>query len=174
VFGQEGLIKNGDFNGLQRAEARGVMGRKREHGTREWLTVREVADILGVSLQAIYNRIHNGTIDFEQHVEESSGEVRYRIPVGAVSPPKNLAESDERNAGRSLRVEETVKLGFDDILRNQGDIITLVREMKSTQREVVDTLKKQATAEEAYQQEVIGIMRDLSKRRSCWRRLFRR
>jgi excisionase family DNA binding protein len=167
------------------------LGRKREHGSRDWLTPREVADILGVSRQAIYNRIENKTIRFEQHIEEPSGEVRYLIPRGAVAPPANLAESDDRNAERAIRVEDTVKLGVKEILQNQSAIIGLVREMKEAQREAIDTLKEQADTEKAYQQNVVSIMEDMrglfkreserqeerqrqeaKKRRSIWHRLI--
>ena len=54
------------------------MGRPREVGSEKWATVSEAAEALGVTYQAIRNRMNAGTIPYEQHVEGSRPHYRIR------------------------------------------------------------------------------------------------
>jgi len=56
------------------------MGRSRDVGEPGFATVTEASEALGVTGQAIYNRIKADTIPYEQHIDEATGRPSYRIP----------------------------------------------------------------------------------------------
>jgi len=56
------------------------VGRSRDVGDVRFATVAEAAEALGVTAQAIYNRIKHRTIPYEQHIDEATARPSYRIP----------------------------------------------------------------------------------------------
>lgn len=113
------------------------MGRSRDVGDPSFATVTETAEALGVTGQAIYNRIKANTIPYEQHVDEATGRPSYRIPREwldrevqrrASSAPASSAELAHEGEVRAAEIIATFIQYAETIENNQTQIYKQVRE----------------------------------------------
>ena len=76
-------------------------GRRREEAPEGYATVREAAELLGVTRQAIRQRIDRGTLPTMTQATEGGGEQRYYVPWEALRDAKRRqgTEEDPRPGG---------------------------------------------------------------------------
>lgn len=139
-------------------------GRPRDHGTDEWMTVREAADALRVTQQAIRNRIKAGTLDYDLQVEEGATKPSYRIrraPIEAEAERKkdhttqgDLLRMEDHSEARTESVLEAFDAGIERIakaIENQEGELT---ELAEALREELVRLSGQLEAIQHNQREV--------------------
>lgn len=106
------------------------MGRSRDVGDPSFATVTETAEALGVTGQAIYNRIKANTIPYEQHVDEATGRPSYRIPREwldrevqrrASSAPASSAELAHEGEVRAAEIIATF-IQYAEAIRNEVEV----------------------------------------------------
>ena len=95
------------------------MGRPRDVGGPGFVTITEAAEALGVTYQAIRNRMTAGTIPYEQHVE--GGRPSYRIPREWLE-----REVGRKKDGAPATVEDAQNRTQDLLTAYEGGIERLV------------------------------------------------
>lgn len=121
------------------------MGRRRDRGSDKWATVTEAAEALGVTGQAIYNRIKASTIPYEQEIDEGTGRPSYRIDR------EWLEREVERKRGQGeveRVVEPHVDRGVAEVIATLGEMLETVAQesdarLIDAQNELVRTLARE-------------------------------
>ena len=112
------------------------MGRPRDEGTERWATVTEAAEALGITQQAIYNRIKAETIPYEHHIEE--GKPSYRIDRAWVR-----AEAARKRKGLPATVNDAQERTLDILTAVEGLGERFIKELKSGDAEITGAIQEQ-------------------------------
>ena len=112
------------------------MGRPRESGSERWATVTEAAEALGITQQAIYNRIKAETIPYEQHIEE--GKPSYRIDRAWVN-----AEVARKRKGMPATVNDAQERTLDILTAVQSLGEHFIEELKSGDAKITGAIQEQ-------------------------------
>ena len=108
-------------------------GRPRDKGTEQWATVTEVAEALGVTYQAIRNRMKAGTCPYEEHIE--SGRPSYRIP-------RSWLDAELKKKGTAVTVEEAHERTLDILTAFHAGVETRRHEVEVQHTQLVPLLQK--------------------------------
>jgi excisionase family DNA binding protein len=159
-------------------------GRPREHGEGDWLTIQQAADRLGVTYQAIYQRIQRGTIAYDEWIEEGERRPHLRIPLSAIDGNVESKELDQRNADRTMRIEGVLSDGLKQVLENQEKLMRQLAIATENQEAATEIMREQANTEKAFQERIISFIENqaekqhelqkegIKERRSFWSKIF--
>jgi predicted transcriptional regulator len=138
-----------------------TIGRPRDKAPQGYVTVRETAEILGVSEQAVRRRMDRGTLP--QRTETlQSGEIRRYVPREALTDiSKDANEVAAKEGAEPTVAGEVVK---------RLDALTERLEQDAEQRQEVIELLRKMVDQEAERQ--IEIEEKEQEPRSFWQRLF--
>ena len=163
------------------------MGRPRDVGSEKWATVSECAEALGVTYQAIRNRMNAGTIPFEQHIEGERPSYRIHrewlnAELARKGTPATFQDAHERTLDiltafhtgvevirHEVEVQHTQLVPLlEKALENQARMLGDLEAMRIAQDEMFKLIRSaNARLEEAdrkereYQQENLALQREL-------------
>ena len=108
-------------------------GRPRDVGDERFATVTEVAEALGVTYQAIRNRMKAGTTPYEEHIE--GGRPSYRIP-------RSWLDAELKKKGTAVTVEEAHERTLDILTAFQAGVEVIRNEVEVQHTQLVPLLEK--------------------------------
>lgn len=137
------------------------MGRSRDIGDERWATVTETAEALGVTGQAIYNRIRAKTIPFDEQIDPTTGRHSYRINrdwLDAELARRERMPEDSRELDKQMsdRTEE-IMLAFAE------GVETIRREVERQHTQLVPLTKSAVEEIEAAKANQIRMLGTLEK-----------
>lgn len=172
-------------------------GRPRDQAPEGYATVRETAEVLGVSEQAIRQRIARGTLPAKTELT-ASGEERYYVSRQALRNAKSRQTglaSREDTGEVLIHQEELVRSILDEleknfielsgqITRQRTEVTSLLQELKSNQEDMCEIIKRgnevvqeAVDRDQRYQQWVIKMTEEQFKKqaeRQAERHAYRR
>ena len=93
-----------------------MVGRRRDVAPEGYVTVREAAERLGVSEQAVRQRVQRGTLEVLD-ATTPGGETRYYIPKEAIE------EAERKRRGEEARVSSAVgQVGVDELVARLDEL----------------------------------------------------
>lgn len=174
------------------------MGRPRDTAPKGFVTVREAADLLGISGAAVRQRIKRGALPSEEGHVSDRLESRHYIPHEAIEReiiekglPANRGHVEASAETVIARVEMAIEEAAEAVRLQDEHVSARLDKLRRGQEEIkaqvsgaVSLLREAAELEKEYQRRMIAMLdreaerqrereeKGLPERRSLWRRWF--